>query len=49
MVLEHYGLEADQAAITIFVRVVPIVMDVFVKIWVGFACLLLFVRSRILQ
>ncbi|KAF0930616.1 hypothetical protein E2562_033813 [Oryza meyeriana var. granulata] len=39
VVLEHYGLEVDQAAITIFVCVVPVVMDVFVKIWVGFACL----------
>lgn len=44
VVLEHYGLEVDQAAITIFVCVFPVIIDVFVKIWVGLACV--FAHSR---
>ncbi|KAL5220959.1 hypothetical protein ABZP36_025672 [Zizania latifolia] len=34
-ILEHYGLEADEAAITFFVCVVPVVMDAFIKFWVS--------------
>ena len=44
VVLEHYGLEVNQATITIFVCVVPVIIDVFVKIWVGLACV--FAHSR---
>jgi CemA family len=31
---ERYGLEVDKAAITIFICVVPVVLDAFVKLWV---------------
>lgn len=34
IILEHYGLEVDQAAITIFVCFVPVVIDACVKLWV---------------
>uniref|UniRef100_A0A0D9W063 Chloroplast envelope membrane protein n=1 Tax=Leersia perrieri TaxID=77586 RepID=A0A0D9W063_9ORYZ len=34
VILEHYGLEADQAAITFFVCLVPVALDVFIKFWV---------------
>ncbi|BAF23190.2 Os08g0224300 [Oryza sativa Japonica Group] len=35
VILEHYGLEADQAAITFFVCLVPVALDVFIKFWVS--------------
>ncbi|KAJ6863735.1 proton extrusion family protein [Populus alba x Populus x berolinensis] len=31
--LEHYGLEVDQSAVTIFICLVPVVIDAFVKLW----------------
>ncbi|KAL3567178.1 hypothetical protein D5086_032593 [Populus alba] len=31
--LEHYGLEVDQSAITIFICLVPVVIDACVKLW----------------
>ncbi|KAF9616767.1 hypothetical protein IFM89_032320 [Coptis chinensis] len=34
LIVEHYGLEVDQAAMTIFVCTVPVVMDACVKLWV---------------
>ncbi|KAJ1299170.1 hypothetical protein BS78_01G511500 [Paspalum vaginatum] len=34
VILEHYGLEADQAAVTFFVCLVPVAFDVFIKFWV---------------
>lgn len=34
IILEHYGLEADQAAVTFFVCLVPVALDVFIKFWV---------------
>ncbi|KAF3787896.1 Chloroplast envelope membrane protein [Nymphaea thermarum] len=33
IIFEHYGLEVDQAAITIFVSFVPVVIDACVKLW----------------
>ncbi|KAJ8477598.1 hypothetical protein OPV22_021325 [Ensete ventricosum] len=33
IILEHYGLEVDKAAITIFVCSVPVVIDACVKLW----------------
>ncbi|KAL1356444.1 hypothetical protein HN51_008448 [Arachis hypogaea] len=33
IIVEHYGLEVDQAAITIFVCLVPVVVDACVKLW----------------
>ncbi|KAH9305307.1 hypothetical protein KI387_009711, partial [Taxus chinensis] len=33
MLLEHYGLMADESAITVFVCTVPVTMDVCVKFW----------------
>lgn len=33
VIVEHYGLEVDQAAITIFICFVPVVMDACVKLW----------------
>lgn len=33
VIVEHYGLEVDQAAITIFICLVPVVMDACVKLW----------------
>lgn len=33
IVLEHYGIEVDQAAITIFICFVPVVIDACVKLW----------------
>ncbi|CAL5011060.1 unnamed protein product [Urochloa decumbens] len=32
--LEHYGLEAEEAAVTFFVCLVPVALDVFIKFWV---------------
>ncbi|XP_058068622.1 chloroplast envelope membrane protein-like isoform X2 [Magnolia sinica] len=34
IILEHYGLEVDQAAITIFICFVPVIIDACVKLWV---------------
>jgi len=34
IIVEHYGLEVDQSALTIFVCLVPVVMDACVKLWV---------------
>ena len=34
VVLEHYGLEADEAAVTFFVCLFPVALDVYIKFWV---------------
>ncbi|CAN6462273.1 unnamed protein product [Victoria cruziana] len=34
IIFEHYGLEVDRAAVTIFVSFVPVVIDACVKLWV---------------
>ncbi|EPS63936.1 hypothetical protein M569_10843, partial [Genlisea aurea] len=34
VIVEHYGFEIDQAAITIFVCFIPVVIDACVKLWV---------------
>lgn len=34
ILVEHYGIEVDESAITIFVCLVPVVMDACVKLWV---------------
>lgn len=34
MLVEHYGIEVDRSAITIFVCIVPVITDTFVKLWV---------------
>ncbi|KAL6654913.1 hypothetical protein ACP70R_008378 [Stipagrostis hirtigluma subsp. patula] len=34
VILEHYGLEADEAAVTFFVCLVPVALDVLIKFWV---------------
>ncbi|GLJ11385.1 hypothetical protein SUGI_0155160 [Cryptomeria japonica] len=34
MLLEHYGLMADESAITVFICTVPVTMDVCFKLWV---------------
>lgn len=34
MVLEHYGFEVSQAAIYIFVAIVPVTIDACFKLWV---------------
>lgn len=33
IILEHYGLEVDEAAVTIFICFVPVVIDACVKLW----------------
>ncbi|KAF8097529.1 hypothetical protein N665_0286s0038 [Sinapis alba] len=33
IVMEHYGLEVEQSTITIFICLVPVVMDACVKLW----------------
>ncbi|XP_027925263.1 chloroplast envelope membrane protein [Vigna unguiculata] len=33
IIVEHYGLEVDQSTITIFICLVPVVMDACVKLW----------------
>ncbi|KAL0374659.1 UNVERIFIED_CONTAM: Chloroplast envelope membrane protein [Sesamum radiatum] len=33
IMVEHYGLEVDQSAITIFICLIPVVMDACVKLW----------------
>lgn len=34
VIVEHYGLEVDQSAVTIFVCLVPVIIDACVKLWV---------------
>lgn len=34
IIVEHYGLEVDQSAITIFICLIPVVIDACVKLWV---------------
>ncbi|XP_021678284.2 uncharacterized protein LOC110663331 isoform X3 [Hevea brasiliensis] len=38
VIVEHYGLEVDQSAITIFISLVPVVIDACVKLWALFFC-----------
>ncbi|KAK7308359.1 hypothetical protein VNO77_41961 [Canavalia gladiata] len=33
IIVEHYGLEVDQSAITIFICLIPVIMDACVKLW----------------
>ncbi|XP_038889789.1 chloroplast envelope membrane protein [Benincasa hispida] len=33
IIVEHYGLEVDQSVITIFICLVPVIMDACVKLW----------------
>lgn len=33
LIVEHYGLEVDQSAVTIFICLVPVVIDACVKLW----------------
>ncbi|XP_047308616.1 chloroplast envelope membrane protein [Impatiens glandulifera] len=33
VILEHYGFQVDQAAITIFVCFIPVILDACVKLW----------------
>ncbi|XP_021278497.1 chloroplast envelope membrane protein isoform X1 [Herrania umbratica] len=33
IIVEHYGLQVDQSAITVFVCLIPVVMDACVKLW----------------
>lgn len=33
VLVEHYGLQVDQAAITIFICLVPVIIDACVKLW----------------
>ncbi|KDP45838.1 hypothetical protein JCGZ_17445 [Jatropha curcas] len=33
IIVEHYGVEADQSAITIFICLVPVIIDACVKLW----------------
>ncbi|KAK4414919.1 Chloroplast envelope membrane protein [Sesamum alatum] len=33
IIVEHYGLEVDPSAITIFICLIPVVMDACVKLW----------------
>ncbi|KAA8519155.1 hypothetical protein F0562_013371 [Nyssa sinensis] len=34
IIVEHYGLEVDQSAITIFICLVPVIIDACVKLWI---------------
>lgn len=34
IIVEHYGIDVDQAAITIFVCLIPVILDACVKLWV---------------
>lgn len=34
IIVEHYGFDVDQAAITIFVCLIPVILDACVKLWV---------------
>lgn len=33
VIIEHYGLQVDQSAITIFVCLIPVIIDACVKLW----------------
>lgn len=33
VIVEHYGLEVDQSAITIFICLIPVIIDACVKLW----------------
>ncbi|MBA0744645.1 hypothetical protein Goshw_002986, partial [Gossypium schwendimanii] len=33
IIVEHYGLQVDQSAITVFVCLIPVVIDACVKLW----------------
>ncbi|XAR50703.1 hypothetical protein NMG60_11005101 [Bertholletia excelsa] len=33
IIIEHYGFEVDQSAVTIFICLVPVIMDACVKLW----------------
>ncbi|GMH10717.1 hypothetical protein Nepgr_012558 [Nepenthes gracilis] len=33
IIVEHYGFEVDEAAITIFISLVPVIIDACVKLW----------------
>ncbi|MBA0719100.1 hypothetical protein Golax_006806 [Gossypium laxum] len=35
IIVEHYGLQVDQSAITVFVCLIPVVIDACVKLWVS--------------
>ncbi|KAJ6857799.1 chloroplast envelope membrane protein isoform X1 [Populus alba x Populus x berolinensis] len=35
VIVEHHGLEVDQSAITIFIYLVPVVIDACVKLWLA--------------
>ncbi|RWW64372.1 hypothetical protein BHE74_00028388 [Ensete ventricosum] len=35
IILDHYGLDVDEAAITIFICSFPVMIDACVKLWVG--------------
>lgn len=48
VMVEHYGLEVDQASITIFVCLIPVIMDACVKLWVRFFRLL-YSNTRIIH
>ncbi|CAL5385127.1 unnamed protein product [Camellia sinensis] len=34
IIIEHYGLEIDQSAVTIFICLIPVIIDACVKLWV---------------
>ncbi|KAL6977927.1 hypothetical protein U1Q18_026714 [Sarracenia purpurea var. burkii] len=34
IIIDHYGLEVDQSAITIFICLIPVIIDACVKLWV---------------
>lgn len=34
VIVEHYGVEVDQSAITFFVCLIPVIIDACVKLWV---------------
>lgn len=40
IIMEHYGLEVEQSTITIFICLVPVVIDACVKLWVSSLLLL---------
>lgn len=33
IIIEHYGLEVDQSAVTIFICLIPVIIDACVKLW----------------
>jgi hypothetical protein len=34
IIVEHYGFEVDQSTITIFICLIPVIIDACVKLWV---------------